>query len=392
MKYSSRLPENFDYSVPLEPMRLQHIGTAQGSLKNLISTLVDSHSKKITREQKHKLRDCYRVILLNVLFNSFNGVYTGISLANRSYDKGTYWSSLGLSYIFVKDAVSRLEQDGLLHVFKGYYNPSLGQGKITRIFGTEKLFELVPLADFNIETDDDFVVLKEFPFSSEELPEDHYDLARLKKVNSFLNRFDWPLKAPMRIIYSGGPVRGGRIYSRFQNLPKSLRAELKISGHRTVELDFKANHLMMLLAGKVSPLPEDPYTDIAFEASTSREKVKKFFTASLGANDEEKAFNALKSSRVNRIQFDILKEAAIKLFPVLKDALFKDVGAMLQSLEGQIALDIMVEGAKAGIPVLPVHDSFITLAEHEDWLRTQMLSQWMNHVGIEVTTNIDKKK
>ncbi len=174
-------------------------------------------------------------------------------------------------------------------------------------------------------------------------------------------------------------------------MPKSIRAELTINRKPTVELDFKANHLMMLLAGEIDPLPNDPYTDIALLASTTRDKVKDFFTASLGAGNEEKAFNSLKSKRVNRQQFNALKDATLASFPSIERALFKDVGAMHQSLEGQIALDIMFECSKVGIPVLPVHDSFITISDHEDWLREQMYTQWMKHVKEGVKTRIDKK-
>ena len=110
-----------------------------------------------------------------------------------------------------------------------------------------------------------------------------------------------------------------------------------------------------------------------------------------GADNEDTAFNALKRRRVNRERFNALREAALTAFPSLKGALFKDMGAMLQSLEGQIALDIMFEGVKAGIPVLPVHDSFITLTTHEDWLRELMYVQWMKHVKEGVKTRIDKK-
>ncbi len=174
-------------------------------------------------------------------------------------------------------------------------------------------------------------------------------------------------------------------------MPKSMRADLTINGQPIVELDYKANHLMMLLAGHVDPLPNDPYMDIATGSSTTREKVKQFITASLGSDNEETAFNALKSSRVNRERFNALKEATFSAFPQLRNALFKDMGAMLQSLEGQIALDIMFEGVKARIPVLPVHDSFITTVDHEDWLREQMYVQWMKHVKEGVKTGVEKK-
>lgn len=395
MNFFPSPPENLDQSMPLEPMRLEVVGEQEDALKSLLSSLVDSHPKKLTKDQRHKLRDCYRVILLNVIYNSIRETYTGIALANRAYDRGTYWHSLGLTYKFAKAAIERLNADGLITVFKGFYNHAGGFGRLTRIYGTEKLSEAVnaPLIRDYLQTevDTEIIELKGFPYDPETLPDDHQDLVRLRAINTFLEGFKWPQKASMRLVYNGGPARGGRIYSRFQNMPRSIRAELTINRQPTVELDYKANHLMMLLAGHVDPLPNDPYTDIATVASTSRDKVKQFITASLGSDNEEKAFNALKSSRVNRERFNALKEATFSTFPQLRNALFKDVGTMLQSLEGQIALDIMYEGAKAGIPVLPVHDSFITTVDHEDWLREQMYVQWMKHVKEGVKTRIDKK-
>ena len=64
---------------------------------------------------------------------------------------------------------------------------------------------------------------------------------------------------------------------------------------------------------------------------------------------------------------------------------------MMQSLEGQIALDIMYRGATTGIVVLPVHDSFITTEEHEEWLFKEMEHQWRKHLGVTQGTRIDKK-
>jgi hypothetical protein len=116
-------------------------------------------------------------------------------------------------------------------------------------------------------------------------------------------------------------------------MPRSIRAELTINRQPTVELDYKANHLMMILAGHVDPLPIDPYTDIATLASITRERVKEFMTASFGADNEDTAFNALKRRRVNRERFNALKESALTAFLSVKGALFKDMGAMLKALK-----------------------------------------------------------
>ena len=64
---------------------------------------------------------------------------------------------------------------------------------------------------------------------------------------------------------------------------------------------------------------------------------------------------------------------------------------MLQSLEGQIALDLMEAGANEGIVVLPVHDSFITTIDKEEWLWNQMINQWAINVSDRTNTKVEKK-
>jgi hypothetical protein len=388
-------PEDLDYSIPLEPMRLKDIGGQAEALKAFLSELVDSHQTKLTSDHRHKLRDSYRLILLNVIYNSIRQTYTGIPRAKPSFSKGSYWQICGLTFRFTVDALDRLHSDGFINQHIGFYNHVGGFGRLTRIYGTEKLSERIdaPLIGDHIQLQNDaeLIVLKGFDYSPEDLPEDHQDLVRLLAINDFLKAFGWPQKGPVRLIYTGGPVRGGRVYTRFQNLPKSIRSEIKINGQMTVELDYKANHLMMLLALNEVSLPVDPYISISEQACCSREKVKEFITKSFGAESETTAFNALKRSGFNQKLFNTIKHATLNVYPTLSSALFSGIGVNLQSLEGQIALDIMYEGTMVGIPVLPVHDSFITTANHEDWLREQMYVQWMKHVKQGVKTRVEKK-
>ena len=95
---------------------------------------------------------------------------------------------------------------------------------------------------------------------------------------------------------------------------------------------------------------------------------------------------------MTRGDFDRIWHALTESFPGVP--LFQGFGTMLQSLEGQVALDIMLNGARSGIVVIPVHDSFITTADNEHWLLHEMHEQWLIHTGAELTTrvNIEKKK
>ena len=145
----------------------------------------------------------------------------------------------------------------------------------------------------------------------------------------------------------------------------------------------------MLIALVGLTIPADPYQLVANDTNLTREQVKKFVTAALGASSEGSAFGALKQYRFNRQVFESVRDALLSRFPEIP--LFKGFGTALQSFEGQIALDIMYEGAKAGIVVLPVHDSFITTSKNKQWLLEQMMEQWASHVRAGAKVKVDAK-
>ena len=388
-------PEDLDYSLPLEPMRLNDIGEQQFALKNLLTELIGSHPTKLTNDQKHDLRDVYRQILLNVVYNSIRRVYTALPRGTQSFHKGTYWSSCGLTYKFTVPALDRLFEDDLIVQMKGVYNGPGGFSRLTRIFGTDKLAQRVDAqkiaeaVDFGWDEDAAQVVLTDFPYKADTLVEDHPDVIRISRINKFLKDHHWQQRGPIRVMYKNNPVYSGRVYTRFQNMPKELRAQMRIDGKETVELDYKSNHLMMLIAMLGQPLPDDPYLAIASKSASSRDQVKTFITASLGADSEEQAFNSLKRKKFNKELFNKIKLATTSLYEGLP--LFKGVGVMLQSLEGQIALDIIDAGASEGVVVLPVHDSFIATKNNEKWLWEQMVKQWANHVIRGTKTKVEMK-
>lgn len=388
-------PKDLNYSLPLEPMRLEVIGQQYTEFKDLLTELIESHPTKLTKDQKSDLRDVYRQILLNVIYNSFRRAYTAIPRGTQTFQKGTYWSRCGLTFKYTVAALDRLIEEKLIEQKIGVYNAG-GFSKLTRIFGTNKLAQTVEAEkiaealDFGWNEDVALVVLTDFPYKVDALIEDHHDLVRVKKINKFLKEHKWQQRGPVRVMYKYNPVYSGRVYTRFQNMPKELRAQMRIDGQETVELDYKSNHLMMLIAMLNQPLPDDPYLEIAQVAGCSRDQVKAFITSSLGADLEERAFSSLKRHGFNKTLFNKVKDAATSLYPGLP--FFTSLGTMLQSIEGQIALDIMEEGANQGIVVLPVHDSFITTIENEQWLWDQMIKQWSNHIMTEAKTRVEKSK
>lgn len=102
-------PEDLDYSIPLEPMQLRVMGDQQDALRELLTELVDTHPSKLTKDQRDDVRSTYRLILLNVIYNSACELYTSIPRGTRSFTKGTYWQRCGLTYKFTVAALDRLD-------------------------------------------------------------------------------------------------------------------------------------------------------------------------------------------------------------------------------------------------------------------------------------------
>ena len=371
-------PDDLDQSAPVEPLKIGLLGEEEMTLKGFLTELVDSHPTKLTKDQKHDLRDNYRLILLNLLLNGSEGVYTAISRSSGAFSGGTYWDSIGLTYRASRFVVDRLSEEGYLTVYPGFVKPT-GFGRLTRLYPTEKLFARIPLADASFIMDwTDTIVLKGFTDGVGVQMISRIQKRRLDPINAFLKGCKWRLKSPIKLIYKEHFSSGGRLYTRFQNLPKAQRAVLTINDQPTVELDYKANHPRMLMAMNKTAPTDDPYTDIAKEVGVTRAQAKAYVTCSLGSSNREKAFGACKRHKINRPLFNRLEAATKKLFSIT--FLYKSFGNYLQSTEGQIALDVMYAGVKKGIPVLPVHDSFITLKEHEAWLRKEMTKQWKKHL------------
>ena len=390
-----RPPEDLDYSFPMEPMRVKTLGGQTGEFKEFLTELVDTHPTKLTAEQRDDVRSVYRQVLLNVVYNSSRRIYTALPRGTAAFKEGGYWSKLGLTYRLTVTVLDRLVADGYTVQMKGVYNGPGGFARLTRIFGTNNLSKridaekLMQSAEFFWDDDAAPVVLTNFPYSADVLSDDHPDVMRVKAINKFLKSHAWQQKGPIRIIYKNNPMYGGRLYTRFQNLRRETRYEMKINGEPIVELDYKANHLSMLIALVGLTIPADPYQLVANDTNLTREQVKKFVTAALGASSEGSAFGALKQHRFNRQVFESVRDALLSRFPEIP--LFKGFGTALQSLEGQIALDIMYEGAKAGIVVLPVHDSFITTSKNKQWLLEQMMEQWASHVRAGAKVKVDAK-
>lgn len=164
------------------------------------------------------------------------------------------------------------------------------------------------------------------------------------------------------------------------------RSSLKVPSSQPINM---SQALLRAFVLQGLPLPTDPYRDVADRAGASRDDVKAFATKAMGATSQDSGFRAMYQDGYKKETLVRIRDGMLEQFPGIK--LFIGLGAALQTLEGQIALDVMYAGAKAGIVVLPVHDSFITTVENKEWLREQMTVHWANHVKEGAVTRIEQK-
>jgi hypothetical protein len=67
----------------------------------------------------------------------------------------------------------------------------------------------------------------------------------------------------------------------------------------------------------------------------------------------------------------------------IKQFLLSGKGLELQYLDSKIMANILERMTRRNIPALPVHDSVITLARHESFLRQVMVEEYEKVMGFE---------
>lgn len=176
--------------------------------------------------------------------------------------------------------------------------------------------------------------------------------------------------------------RGGRCYGQVQqNMPKSIRKRLLINGKATIELDFSRIHPTIIFAEKGIPLDLDPYAVPGYEGMEEAGK---------------ETFNRLLNSRrriqyrskediqwfSDKLSFNAYRDAMVAHLSAISDTFQKDYGARLQKRDSELALNIIERCMNLGMPIYPVHDSFITTMDHKSSLKRVMMDEFFDMFGV----------
>lgn len=177
--------------------------------------------------------------------------------------------------------------------------------------------------------------------------------------------------------------RGGRLYDpHYQGMPKLIRARLRINGEPTVELDFARIHPTILYAEKGLKLDIDPYDVPGYPEMV--ETGKETFNRLL--NGKRKPSYRPKKDRKwfgDANSFNAYREAMTKHLSAIYDTFSRDYGARLQKKDGELCIAIIATCMAHGIPVYPVHDSFIVPTSRAAEVRSIMSDQFKSIFDID---------
>jgi len=212
-------------------------------------------------------------------------------------------------------------------------------------------------------------------------------LAGKKKPPAFVDLS----KVRLRRVYNHSLNFGGRFYGGFwQICPDGVRRRVTINGRKTVELDFSGFLPRAIYHECGINYRGDPYAAPelinAFEAagipwSEGRKLVKRIFFMLLNAKSEK----VYGSKTLRELPKTIKPKQAVtairKHNEQIAHRFFTKYSLPMMKKDSALCEDILKEGLKLSILILPIHDSFIVDQDHEKWLISTMMDLYMTHFG-----------
>jgi hypothetical protein len=415
-------------AVFIRPMAIKNVGFARGVLQTLKEEMKgDLRSPR--KDGQKAIDKAFRLIICNLVACCFERRPLAIPGSNDAYNKGKPLQKMFLT----KRGVDKVREALITHEFITFKKGNSIQETSNLYLPTEKLsLRLIPLIyevyeEYSEATDlilftevkepkkgnnkkynnkinkikdnnnegKDIKSIKRRRSEPFSLLSDHPDLVALRRINEALSKCTYPLKGPIRRIFSDkDPMRGGRLYTRLQTLPDK-RARIRINtlfnGEPVAEVDLSANHPRMLMALQGKELPAEFYDEVAAATKTTREQVKFLLMKAIGAADRRISLK-LKFDEKDwfKTDFVLSKEQRSQIeryleenYPDLFSSLYRELGIFLQGLEGSILLRAMLSLLDQGIPSLPIHDALYVQARNASQAKEALESAWMEEIGVE---------
>jgi hypothetical protein len=416
------------------PIAIKNLGFAKDAIEKLRIEL-ESSLRQTRKDAQKTVNHAFRLIVCNLVVSVVSKRRLSLAGTEKSYNKGTYFQSLFLTFRAVNAVTKALIKAKYLTFKKGSkvreevnsYQPTkkLEILLLPLIYEIQEEYEgneeaLVIFKPKTLETRSKGSEMKgkgescggllvhsslknhtmrRRSYSPKLLP-DHPDRAGLKHINAYLKDVTYALKSPVKRIYSHeDPMQGGRLYVRLQGLP-DRRARVRINtlldGKPVAEVDLSANHPRILMALENKKLPPTFYDDIATKTKTTRDQVKFLVTRSIGASDRRISLKPDVDEKdwyvtdfiLTYPERDAIWSAIESDHPILYSKFFKGNGIYLQGLEGDILMQAMLDLIGQDIPSLPIHDAIYVQKRHQAKAKKALEKAWMEVLGVRFKPSI----
>ena len=187
-----------------------------------------------------------------------------------------------------------------------------------------------------------------------------------------------------RIFNRGSWDKGGRLYGGWWiETPGALRSKIEIDSEPTVELDYQAMWPRMAYHRLGRQYEGDPYDIIEVRQAAERQgvdwhgnvrdSVKLVMLTMLNAKSRKGRPKTLNTAPLpSGVTVTDVQKAILKQHQALKGSFFTELSLKMMRQDSDVAVAVISDGVQEGIPVLPVHDSFLVRARDRSWLEASM--------------------
>ena len=381
-----------DASQQIQIYRLSDFGMRKAQLGRLLDALTPKVTLSKRKEDIDGFRANLRLLVYAMVASAYDFKWLAIPTGDKNYAKGQRLGSFGLSRRRVESILEVLVQEELIVLGrKGFLDPRPnGQSKASQYYPTPRLLEYFASCLYELSDSLELPCYHSFnDFQEGMTPEASLwasNEALLRRYNEFMANHWWARKGPTTRSFSESMNRGGRLHTAYQNIVNRrlpIRINTLLDGEPIAEPDFKSNHLRMAATLVGEQLPDDPYSEIAEIAHTTRDIVKQFVTMVLGCRSKRQKGGQMRNlaTATEGLTLPIYRRllaAFQQKYSWLEDKgiFYNDTGAKMQKLEGEIGLEMFKWAMDKGIPILSVHDSFAVQVVNADAVWQQMGKVW----------------
>ena len=423
MSHASEMAVDLDQALPIN----FNLRPVNPDLIALSKDLVESYfPKKLTAVRHRKALTVMGMLIANLYtcylhWQSLGSVHGHIPWLSYSRNKQKYtiaqrYKHSDFSYdVVVRKIIDPLIQSGLIDEVPGYHHSASGAGRQGRL-GFQGLELISIFSDVYTEFQSTGKVAVELLPSVETVIlkdcdgrlSDYHDSPAtvdmrklLAELNSFHSSQSITVNGKLlqnmnmyRVFNNDSWAKGGRIYCSPQNLPKAIRAEIKINGSPVVELDYAGLHMNMAYAMYTgSTCDSYPYDDSDYGSELKKYKtlMKVATLVVFNCSNKIQAMGAV-NNKIQNLGIELPNGMKGKQIVEMIQDKHEDIselfcsgcGLDLQYADSQLTVSILTQCKKDGVAAIPIHDSYIVQEKYRGYLQALMLKVFKDKYGCDI--------